>query len=105
MADYRRLKDRRRGRAGRGTVATVGDRTVAGLIDRYVEGRRLEAAHGEIALDTYREAKFKLAEFAQFCEAEGVVQLADVTEEVLEECRLAQLAHKTTPGRKPSHIS
>lgn len=73
------------------SVAKMGDTSVAGLIGSFVERRRGEFESGQISIDSYKEAKFKLAEFQQYAQVEGIKEVAHVDAACLEKYKQCQL--------------
>ena len=88
-ADYGKLAAKL---AGRGGVATADDdRTIRGLIDRYVSMRRGEAESGQLSVDSYKEYKIKLDEFAAYCVFKRLETVDEITSTILAQYREFQL--------------
>ena len=102
-AAYRALKAKRSARVGVAT-AEANPKTIDGLIRRYVEGRRIESQAGQLSLDTYREAKFKLAEFAKYCADNDLTNPNDLTAEVLTDYRKCQIELTDPSKAEPADL-
>ncbi len=88
FADYGKLAAKL---ASRGGVAIAGDTSIRGLIDRYVSMRRGEAESGQISVDSYKEYKVKLDEFAAYCVFKRLETVDEITSTILAEYREFQL--------------